>query len=105
LRHLALLLAASALLGISTVHAETAAEMASACPRFQGDHLIEFPHTTFDTGRCWGAFAIIQEVARFTDRQGSSSRFLLACSPLKAQGTNSWRFSRSTPIEIRSACT
>ena len=86
MRYLSLLLAASALLGVGPVHAETAAEMGSACrsvvsARLQGDHLA-FPHT-FDTGRCWGAFAIIQEVARFADRQGSSSRFFLVCPPLE----------------------
>ena len=83
MRHLALLLAASALLGVSTVHAETAAVMASACrpvaaARVVNENLIEFAPTV-ETGQCWGAFAVLQQITRYEERPGVP--FFKICAP------------------------
>jgi hypothetical protein len=63
-------------------HADTAAELASACrpvaaARVSGDSV--YFQQTYDSGRCWGAFTIIQRISSYVDSQGS--RPLHACVP------------------------
>ncbi len=49
------------LIGLKTAQAESALEMASLCrPVAKSDAEVYMP-LTFETGRCWGAFAAIGE--------------------------------------------
>lgn len=60
----------AALLLANACLAQTAEEMVSSCKaisqaKVTGDE-VEMP-TDFDSGVCWGAFAMIQRMTRFTD--------------------------------------
>jgi hypothetical protein len=67
----------------SAANAETAGAMASACRQVADARIVEQSIQfvqTYDTGQCWGAFAMVQQVVSYVDRPGGI-RLFGACPP------------------------
>lgn len=85
---MAAIVAAVVFLSVPPSHAETAEEMLSACRPITmskvSDGKIDLP-MTYDSGLCWGAFAVLNQAMMLLNSDGSPS--LHVCLPESATRT------------------